>query len=242
MESFFSENYETHTINNWIDRSHVNTTEKKLIGQVLKKMNCKAMEAGTGSGVIAFYLESLGVKNVYAFDIIEAMVSKAKHRANELNSKVDFVQANAIELTCYEDSKFDYLFYFQQILSMVPHSELPKALEEAIRVGSDKAIYVFSFMDFNARWYNGVLLFLRKIALLLQGTKPKYRGIPELVIDGKINYRFFKKDQFCIQWYRLEEMNELFKEVGFEVLNSYQGAQLSPKNWPNIYLICKKQL
>ncbi|TAI48560.1 class I SAM-dependent methyltransferase [Flagellimonas allohymeniacidonis] len=242
MESFFSEDYEAHTIHNWIDRANVNSTERELIDKVLKNKDSIAMEAGTGSGVIAFYLESLGVKEVHAFDIIEAMVTKARNSAKERNSKVNFEQANAIALTCYADSKFNYLFYLQQVLSMVPYKELPSALKEGLRVGSDDATYVFSFMDFSSRWYNGLLLFLRGIALLLQGVKPKYRGIPELVVDGKYNFKFFGKNQFCIQWYRLREIEALVKKMGYQVLESYSGGQIYSNSQQNLFLICKKKV
>jgi ubiquinone/menaquinone biosynthesis C-methylase UbiE len=242
MANSFSQDFEHQVVEGWSNRTEISNTEAYLLPKYLKNNTLKVLEAGTGAGVFSFYIEEeLGFTHVKGFDVLSKMIEIASFNASKRNSKVVFFQADAANLEAVGDSEFDYLIYLGQILSMVPKSLLENSLSEAYRIGNDKATYIFSFLDWDSRWYNPLLSLVINTFRLFRGEKIEKYYLPEIKTpDRSINWRFYKKKQQGILWVKNKHAIGSLKKVGFNIIKSYQEEELTNYKGRAIYIICEK--
>ncbi|WP_298540303.1 class I SAM-dependent methyltransferase [uncultured Aquimarina sp.] len=240
MKNEFKQNYKNEIIEGYKDRKQINHIENELINTYLVNKNLKVLEAGTGAGVISFYIESKGFDSITAFDIIPDLIDRAKEKALKTKSKVNFIIADASALNELQDNHFGYVLYPQQILSMVSKKFLSEALSEAFRVGTKDSLYVFSFMDWQSRWYNPILSFMLNVLRLIRGEKWSSYYIPELTMNGKINTKFFHADQHSIFWGKETNILSLLEKHGFKSQRIVKQKKKFSLHGDGIFFVCKK--
>ncbi|MGJ5643151.1 class I SAM-dependent methyltransferase [Formosa sp. S-31] len=237
----FSKTFESHTLKYWSNRKNINKAEQYIFSKYLKNKNNSILDAGTGSGILAFYFEqALGFKNIVAFDIIPKMIDIAKEKASIIKSNINFQVADASSLQTLKDESFDYLCYLQQIICMVPQSKLNDALKEAHRLGKKDSLYFFSFLNWNSRWYNPFLSFALNSTRFLKGNPFQKYYLPEVKLKGKLNLDFFKSDQHPILWIKKNDIEKLLHKNGFSIESIFTEYELTNKKGSNIYVICSK--
>ncbi|WP_185956460.1 class I SAM-dependent methyltransferase [Changchengzhania lutea] len=242
MTNTFSKKFEEQVIDAWGNRKDLSKIEKYLLPKYLTNNKLKVVEAGTASGIFSFYIEEqLGFKNIKAFDLIPKMIELAREKALAKKSKIDFVQADASNLNCFENNYFDYLVYLGQILCMVPKAYLSKSLNEAYRIGKKDSTYIFSFLDWNSRWFNPILSKVVNLVRFLNGIKTEKYYIPQVkTVDRSINWKFYKKEQHGILWIKKNAAIKLLKKTGFKIVKIYDEEELTHYRGVAFYIICKK--
>ena len=222
----------------WKDRKLLLKQEKYLLGKYIKNKNSKILEAGTGGGRIALYLYSLGFYNILAFDFVSNMIQIAK----EKNNKIDFIEADATDLSSIRDNSYNYAIYLQQIISLVPIDKIDKALSESYRILKPDGIIIYSFLNFNGRRINPYLSNILTIISFLRGGGGREKSaLPWLKIGNKLNYKFFMKNQALTYWFFEDDLVRRLKKIGFEILEIKKSQDfLGGKDEGMLYIVCKK--
>jgi len=242
MSTSFSKDYEKKIVQNWIDRSGISLVEEYLLPKYITNNKLKVIEAGTAAGVFSFYLEeNFGFKNITAFDIIDEMIVTANAKAKAKQSSITFVQGDASNLDAFKNNEFDYLIYLGQILSMLPKNLLDASLKEAYRLGNKNAVYIFSFLDWESRWYNPLVSLAINSVRFITGRKVKKYYIPELLLGKSINKRFFSKEQNGILWIKKKQILKKLDDLGYQVESYYKEEDLTKMKGRAMYIICKKK-
>ncbi|OMP30681.1 hypothetical protein BKM32_10610 [Mangrovimonas sp. DI 80] len=237
----FSKSFEAHTLKNWAGRSKINNVERYLLSKYFDNNQASVLDAGTGAGILPFHLEQeRGFKNITAFDIIPQMIEIAKSKAIEKQSNINFLISDASDLKGIESNQFGYLCYTQQILSMVPKNRLKPALQEAHRVGKKDCTLIASFLDWNARWYNPILNFNTNAARFIQGKPLQNKYLPEVNFNGRLNWKFYSKEQHPLLWAKKSEIINLLHDCGFKIKSFYTEEDLTNKKGYTFYFVCTK--
>ncbi len=237
--------YSTLELDNWRKRANENLipAERYLIEKYLTDKSRNVIEAGTGGGRIAFNIEKLGFKNIWGFDYIPEMIEYAKITAGLNNSGIHFLQGDAVDLSKFDNDKFFYTIYLQQVISFIPHHSIQKAIDESYRVTAPDGTAIFSFLYYNGKRRNRYLSFFLKIIRLFQGDELSPQQLPWLIINHKINWKFFLKNQPVNYWFRKDEIISMLTNAGFEIRElktSGEILNLKNKNAGMIYAVCIK--
>ncbi|GAA4231932.1 hypothetical protein GCM10022291_05480 [Postechiella marina] len=238
----FHEKFKKDVVDRWSCRSSISDIEKYLFSTYLTNNKLEVIEAGTAAGIFCFYLEDeLGFSKINAFDIIPEMIQIAKDKAKKKQSKVDFKQGDAADLKGFESNKFDYLIYLGQVLSMVPKDLFDQSIKEAHRIGKKDATYIFSFLDWNSRWYNPILSFFINFVRLVTGRKVQKYYLPEVKkVDNSFNWLFFRKEQHGILWGKKAKILKKLKDSGFQIQKVYNEEEITNRKGKIFYVICTK--
>ena len=153
-----------------------------------------------------------------AFDYVDNMIHFCKKKKEQINSKIDFKTADATNLVNYNDKEFDYLIYLQQVLCFIDEAMLPTALREAHRIGKQNSIYLFSFLNWNSKFYNPILSGIVNLFRVLRNEKTNKYRLPWLNIDGKFNWKFLNKNQPQNFWFEQDHIASILEENGFSIL------------------------
>jgi ubiquinone/menaquinone biosynthesis C-methylase UbiE len=233
MKENLNENlYRTHLFNEWANMGDFDLIEKYYLKKYIVHPNKKIIEAGTGGGRIIFYLEKQGFLNLNAFDYVPKMIAYCETKKTNINSKVKFKVANAVNLIEYQNNTFDYLIYMQQVLCFVNKELFIKSLKEAYRIGNTESIYIFTFLNWNAKLYNPILSFFVNIFRLLRNEKTFKYYLPWLKIEGKFNKKLFNANQPSNFWIKKKKILKILKNVGFKIV------EINTED--KIYIVCKK--
>ena len=229
----------------WANEQGIIAAEALLIRTYFTDVTKSVLEAGTGGGRIAFYLEQLGFKDIQAFDIVPKMIAHARELAEKKQSAVQFQVANAADLSVYPDQQFDYLIYPQQVLCFIEDRTLfHTALREAYRVAKPGSVCVFSFLDYEARWYNPILSSVLVLLRRLRGEKGTGYDLPWLKLNGAVNKKFFHKHQTVLYWMRRKKISEELQHIGFTMVDVKNAGELENpaqgKRTGMLYLICTR--
>ena len=236
----FSEFYRKHTLAAWKDRVEPNKAEYFLFEKYLTDTSKKVMEAGTGGGILSFYLEDQGFGDICAFDIIPEMIQAASERSLNRNSRIKFELIDAVHLKNYSNDQFDYIINMGQIFCMIPKDKLQVTLNEAYRVAKPNGLMLCSFMDWERRWYNPLVSMLINIHRLFTGQKMAKYYLPHLKLQGKFNFRyFFSKDCICF-WPKAGSIIERLEKTGFKVEKLYKEEQITGNKGTAFYIVCRK--
>ncbi len=108
-------------------------SEDRIIQDSFLK-NESLMDLGCGTGRIAFAMEELGYKRLYAVDYSVGMIEAAQLVARSLGSKVKLLAADARALP-FENGCFDGIIFGFNGLFMIPNlADRKQALDEIFRV------------------------------------------------------------------------------------------------------------
>ena len=136
-----------------------------FIDQILEKVrglissfipeNSTVIDIGCGTGALAFQLSRGKKRSVTGVDLAHNKIERAKQKANDNSTKVQFLEADATSLTKIPDKQFDCA-----ILSLVLHS-LPEklrrqVLQEAIRVATK--IVIADYVTTQPKSFSGLVV------------------------------------------------------------------------------------
>ena len=231
--------YSGKLLKSWSEKNGLLTIEKYFIQKYLSNKKGKVLEAGTGGGRIIFEIENLGFNDLYAFDYVEKMISICNEKKKSFNSTINFKVADAINLFEYPDKQFDYFIYLQQILCFIGKENVPIALKEAHKLGNEDAIYLFSFLNWNSKWYNPILSLLVNFFRILRNQKISKYEFPWLKIDEKLNWKFLSKNQPVNLWFKEQAVIDLLSKNGFSILE-LKSQLNSDDKIGHIHVACHK--
>lgn len=235
--------YSTELFEQWTTRKDLNPTENYFLNKYLTDTSKNVLEAGTGGGIISFEIEKKGFSNIQAFDIVTSMITCAKEKAIQKESKIIFSVSDASFLDEYKTNQFDYLVYLQQILCFVPEHNFLEALHESYRVAKINGIVIFSFLDYDSRSFNSILSLIVNFLRKIRGEKVLKYYLPWLKIGEKFNWKIFHKNQAQIFWIKRDYILNKLQELGFEILEIKNDFEIeNQKNTARgmLYIICKK--
>lgn len=216
--------------------------EKYFIESYLTDKEKSVLEAGTGSGRIAFGLEGYGFKNVTAFDFINEYIVNANKEKDRRNSNVNFIVADASDLGKIPDQSYDYTIYLQQILSFVPVSQIDAVLKENYRVLKEEGVTVLSVCNYDGRRLNKLLVLVLTLLRSLRKEDLSKYELPWLHLNKKPNWRFLNKGQATVYWFTKQDICNRLKNAGFQIeevktLRDFGGG----KEEGMLYIVCRKQ-
>lgn len=120
----------------------------KILEQYLP-MSAEILDLGGAAGVYTFTLAKKGYK-MYLADLSEELIEQAKIRKREEN--VDNVLScevvNAIDLSKYEDRKFDVVLLFGPLYHLLEEREREKCIQEVNRILKENGLLFASFIPY----------------------------------------------------------------------------------------------
>jgi ubiquinone/menaquinone biosynthesis C-methylase UbiE len=236
--------YTTDLLNDWGTRESIIPAESYLIDKYLTHKTGKVIEAGTGGGRLAFYIEKTGFRSIEAFDYVPGMIVHANERKSKINSTVEFKVADATNLALYANNSFDYLIYLQQVLCFIEDEQLfLKALSESYRIAKDGGIVIFSFLDYHSRAINIPLQLILIILRKLRGEKISKHYLPWLKINNSFNRKLLSKNQAQTYWVKKDEIIDQLQQFGFKILEAKNASQINSnttKRSGMLYVVCVK--
>jgi hypothetical protein len=241
LKNSFHTQFEEEVFQGWSKAGLYATDAEKYIFKKHLSTDVNTLEAGTGGGRISFYLEdALNFKNIIAFDLVPKLIEHCKSVAIKKGSNIKFEVADVSNLKRYKSREFGNLLYTGQVLSMVPKAMLNNALLEAYNIGDKESTYVFSFMDWNARWYNPVLSFMVNLSRLLKFKKIETYYIPEIRHMKRINKHFFSAKGYGILWIKKKHAIKKLESSGFNIKAAYRESELSNSK-SVLFFICTQK-
>lgn len=174
---------------------------KKLPAQhakaFLDKQTGKVLDFGSGSGR---YLMKIKKGKMYLQDFSSEMIRLAKEKAKELNVEAEFNVSEMSKLP-YKNDFFDGAICISSLHCVDSEEKRKQAVKELYRVLTPGA------EAFIAVWNKDSKRF-KKLK-----TKEKFLGWQD---KGKRYYYFYEED----------EVHDLFKKVGFEIIGNYNSEMM----------------
>jgi SAM-dependent methyltransferase len=211
----------------WLKIQSLGSEEKYLIQKYLQP-HLATVEAGTNGGRILLKMQELGFNSLAGFDYVPELIDRAIEQ--DPARKIDFQVQDAVDLA-YPDHSFDQIIYLQQILCLIENqADRLKAAQESYRILKPGGVGLFSVLSFESRSsrrlqasYFKYLKILRK----LRGDDLDIQYLPWLMLGGKFNFNAILDRPPYTYWYRVTEIYELLKSVGFEIVALGTDPQIS---------------
>ncbi|GAA4898856.1 hypothetical protein GCM10023311_25010 [Flaviramulus aquimarinus] len=223
----------------WSEKKELLPIEDYLIKKYLLNKKGKVLEAGTGGGRIIFEVEKFGFTTLDAFDYVENMIKFCNEKKKKINSSINFRVADTANLIDYNDNEFDYLIYLQQVLCFMNEDLMTQSLKEAYRIGKNDSTYLFSFLNWNVKFYNPILSCLVNLFRIFRNEKTNKYKLPWLKIGNKFNWKFLNANQPQNIWFKEDRIIKTLRNSGFSIIEI--ESQLMPKDKVgHLHVICKK--
>ena len=214
----------------WLQNRKLIPAETYLISKYLDPQ-LATVEAGTNGGRILLGMQDLGFTNLSGFDYVPALIDQAIEQ--DQTGTIDFQVQDAIKLN-YPDHCFDQIIYLMQILCTLENqADSLKAVQESYRILKPGGIGLFSVLNFEIRSsqpifsvYYQYLRLLRK----LRGDDRTVQFSPWFQRMGKFNFGTITDQPPYTYWYRITEIYELLKSVGFEIVGIGTDTQINADN------------
>ncbi len=222
--------------------SGLDVSEHYVLQKYLDRKDGRILDAGCRGGRISFNLEKMGFSHIDACDTSDYMITTANENKKIADSNVVFFRQDMTDLHDFESGIYQYVIYLQQVLSFISPSLLEPALRESYRVLVTGGVAIFSFLNFEARWYNKALSFFLNVARHRRREHLPAQSLPWLRTGGRYNFRFFAKDQPTAYWFQKEEVLELLKRTGFSVIEVNTRGRILIDNQKKgaLFVICQK--
>lgn len=109
------------------------------------KQGDKILDLGAGAGEYSLYFAHKGYE-VSALELADANIAAFRRKLTP-EDKIDLMQGNALDLTCYEDKSFDIVLLFGPLYHLKKDSDKHKCISEAKRVCKDSGKLFFAFIS-----------------------------------------------------------------------------------------------
>ena len=148
IRSYYSEfNENDRLTNDNSGRLEFEMTMKKL--EKFLPVEATILDLGGATGVYTFPLAKKGYK-MYLADLSEDLINQAKEKVEKNDEKnvVSCDVVNAIDLSLYEDNKFDVVLMFGPLYHLLDESERIKCVREVNRVLKSGGLVFASFIPY----------------------------------------------------------------------------------------------
>lgn len=105
----------------------------------------KILDIGAGAGEYSFYFARKGY-DVSALELADANIATFRKKLSP-EDKIDLIQGNALDLSCYEDKSFDIVLLFGPLYHLRNDKDKQKCISEAKRVCKDGGKIFFAFIS-----------------------------------------------------------------------------------------------
>lgn len=215
-------------------------TDEYVIRPVHANGKLKVLEAGTGSGRIAFRIREKADILIDAFDFVPAFIEQAEMTRHQNGLDIRFFVKNATDLSGLETDGYDVLIYLQQLLCHIPKEELSMALSECARVCRQGGLLLLSYADYDNRSLDRLLAYLLAAVRFLRRDPLGRQELPYLHTNSKkgrriLNLSYFGSHQSVIYWFRRDELEAALAAAGFEVIQRLDELKRI------VYLVCRKR-
>ncbi len=105
----------------------------------------RILDLGAGAGEYSLYFARNGYE-VSALELADANIAAFKRKLTP-EDKIDLIQGNALDLSCYEDQSFDVVLLFGPLYHLENDSDKLRCISEAKRVCKDGGKIFFAFIS-----------------------------------------------------------------------------------------------
>lgn len=140
LEDYYSHFDEDHRLKTRHGQVEFITSYKYILEVLDGDSSKKILDIGAGTGAYSIPLSEKG----YQVDAVE-LVSKNIEVFKKKNSKVRIFQANALDLSIFQDSTYDVVLLFGPMYHLLKQEEKIKALKEAKRVTKNNGLILISY-------------------------------------------------------------------------------------------------
>lgn len=203
--------------------------------------NPRILEAGTGSGRISFRIKEKADIYIDAFDLLPSFIEQAEKNKVKSGLDIHFYVKDAVNLAGFTDNGYDVLIYLQQILSIIPKSELHSALSECARVCKPGGLLILSYANYDGRGADRLLSSLLSVIRFFRKDSLSSQELPHLHTNNKkgkrvINLSYLGSNQSIVYWFRKIEIEDALFAAGFDVIRRLDEDRRIT------FLVCKKHL
>jgi SAM-dependent methyltransferase len=211
----------------WLDLENLIPAEIYIIQKYLQP-HLSTVEAGTNGGRILFRMQEMGFTDLTGFDYVPELIDRAIER--DPNRSINFEVGDAIQLA-YPTDRFDQIIYLQQIICLIEtEPDRLKAMQESYRILKPGGTGLFSFLSFESRsskFIYAIYLTYLKTLRKLRGDDRSIQYLPWLILGGKFNFKAIFDRPPYTYWYRVTEIHDILKSVGFEIVALGSEVQTS---------------
>lgn len=210
----------------WLNNRTLIPAETYLISKYLDPQ-LSTVEAGTNGGRILLGMQDMGFTNLSGFDYVPELIDKAIEQ--DTTRTIDFQVQDAVKLD-YPDHRFDQIIYLMQILCTLENCEDGlTAIQESYRILKPGGVGLFSVLNFEVRSSQPIFSTYYKYLKILRKLRKDDRSVqssPWFQLRGKFNPGTILDRPPYTYWYRISEIYELLKSVGFEIVAIGTDAQI----------------
>lgn len=195
------------------------THEAKYIDEFLFP-HAKTLELGTGTGRLAFGLESeKGFSDIVATDIVPSFIDEGASLGRTIGSHILFKVCNVLNLP-FADRSFDQVLFLGVTIShLITKEERRRSIAECFRVLKPGGRLLVN--SHNWRTSNREKKIIKPIIRLYRTINPSKKFekqvLPRLGKGGKPNWTFFTNSNSQLYYYRQEELKKELENEGFNV-------------------------
>lgn len=161
------------------------------------KQGDRVLEIGAGTGRYSIALAKSGF-DITAVELVENNLDVLRKNSEGLKNIQSF-QADAIDLSRFDDNSFDITLLFGPMYHLYESSDQHKALDEAIRVTKKDGVILVAFLSAHAIICTN---YLYDFISTVEGLKENF--------DADFNVRHFKEQIFT--GFDIVEFEQLFKD------------------------------
>jgi ubiquinone/menaquinone biosynthesis C-methylase UbiE len=193
------------------------------------------LDLGCGTGRAAYNIKQK--VEIYACDLVPAMIEEAKNLSKYFTNKPIFSVQDACSLN-YPNFKFDYIVFAYNGINTVPGKlNRKKILTEVARTLKPKGLFIFASHERHVM--NKPLLWIKRYFQVITKTS---KFIKEF--GDNIHYKYGREQYINIP--SMKELKELVINNGFEIIeivktnsDSENGSSTLPPRNTNIF-VCRK--
>lgn len=237
--------FDAHNIND--DTENKNAVIEKLLAEQGAK-TILDMTCGTGSQVL--YLAQRGYK-ITGNDISPALIDIARNKAMKMNLSVPFMVG---DMRTINAGTYDAVITIFSAIGHVSKSDFEITLQNMRRNLNEGGIYIFDIFNLQALTDEVIKDFVMDISNVVDGISFRNQQHSEIDRENGLlishdNYTISKEgckpechtNTFSLQIYTAQELQDLLKKNGFEILNKYDmnGHQFIPDKSLNILTVAR---